>query len=164
MAALSAGTVAPDVPLRDMEGKAFSLEHALKKGPVVLAFFKISCPVCQYTFPFLERLYKAHKDHATILGVSQNSKADTARFLREYGITFRTLLDDPDTYAVSNAYGLTNVPTIFLVTPGGEIEVSSVGWSRRDLEEMNRRLAETSSAKPSSLFHRGEDVIDSKAG
>ena len=164
MAALAAGMVAPEVPLRDMDDKPFSLENALKKGPVVLAFFKISCPVCQYTFPFLERLYKAHQGKISVVGVSQNPKADTARFLREYGITFRTLLDEPDNYHVSNAYGLTNVPTVFLISPGGEIEVVSVGWSRRDIEEINRRLADAASSKHAPLFHRGEDVIDYKAG
>jgi peroxiredoxin len=109
-------------------------------------------------------LHRAHKDKATIIGVSQNPKGDTAKFLREYGISFRILLDDPNHYTASNAYGLTNVPSIFLIPPAGEIEVSCVGWSRRDLEEMNRRLAEAAAARPAQLFHRGEDVIDWKAG
>ena len=52
MAALSPGTPAPDFTLRAMDGKQFSLRDALARGPVVAAFFKISCPTCQYTFPF----------------------------------------------------------------------------------------------------------------
>jgi hypothetical protein len=84
--------------------------------------------------------------------------------MREYGITMPVLLDDPDTYPASNAYGLANVPTIFLISPGGEIEISSVGWNKNELEEMNRRVAEALSIKPPVLFHRGENVIDSKAG
>ena len=111
MSALTAGTSAPDFTLQSMDGKQFSLKDALKRGPVVLAFFKISCPVCQFAFPFLERIYKSHGGKkVTIVGVSQNSKKDTAAFVKEYGVTFPVLLDDTDSYPASNAYGLTNVP------------------------------------------------------
>src|SRR6267154_12745 len=112
MAALTAGTKAPEISLATVDGKPFSLQNALKKGPVLAAFFKVSCPVCQYTFPYLERIYKEHGNgKLTIVGISQNDQRDTKAFLKEYGVTFPTLLDDPDGYAVSNAYWLTNVPT-----------------------------------------------------
>src|SRR5882724_13035811 len=109
MAALTTGKTAPDFSLPAMDGSTFSLTEALAKGPVVAAFFKISCPICQYAFPFLERIYKAYgKKNVSIIGISQNNKKDTAGFLREFGITFPILLDDTNTYPVSNAYGLTN--------------------------------------------------------
>ena len=60
MAALTVGTKAPDFVLKAMDGKRFSLQEELGSGPVVLAFFKVSCPTCQYAFPFLERLHKAY--------------------------------------------------------------------------------------------------------
>ena len=41
--ALTAGTSAPDFKLQTMDGKQFSLREALTHGPVVAAFFKISC-------------------------------------------------------------------------------------------------------------------------
>ena len=164
MAALTQGTVAPEVSLSNTSGKKVSLKEELKKGPVLLAFFKISCPVCQFTFPMLERVYKAHHGKANIIGVSQNPKKDTESFLREYGITFPVLLDDTAKYPVSNAYGLTNVPTLFFITPDGEIEISSVGWSKSDVDEINRRFAESGRAKPSAIFKPGEDVPDFKAG
>ncbi len=140
MAALETGTTAPDFTLPTMDGKQFSLREALARGPVVVAFFKISCPTCQYAFPFLQRLYEANGNegygntHITIVGISQNEKKDTAAFIRQYGLTFPVLLDDTSTYEVSNAYGLTNVPTIFWIAQDGEIEVSSVGWIRKDID------------------------------
>ena len=54
MAALTAGMKAPEISLPAVDGKTFSLQDVLKKGPVLAAFLKVSCPVCQYTFPFLE--------------------------------------------------------------------------------------------------------------
>ena len=165
MAALTAGTSAPDFKLQTMDGKQFSLRDALARGPVLAAFFKISCPVCQYAFPFLERIYKAHGGkNVTIVGVSQNEKKDTAAFAKEYGVTFPILLDDTNTYPVSNAYGLTNVPSIFWIAPDGEIEISSVGWERKDVEEMNRKAATTNGDEPKPVFHAGEQVADFRAG
>ena len=69
-------------------------------------------------------------------------KKDTAAFIKEYGITFPVLLDDTHSYPVSNAYGLTNVPTVFWIAPDGEIEISSVGWVRKEMEEFNQRAAQ----------------------
>jgi len=164
MPALTAGQVAPDVSLADMHGRPFSLSDALDKGPVVLAFFKVTCPVCQYAMPFVERIHRAHQGRAQVIAISQHPKQQTQMFLNEYGITMPVLLDDPDTYPASNAYRLTNVPTIFLIAPGGEIEVSSVGWDKKDLQEINRRVAEALSIPAPALFDRGESVIDAKAG
>jgi len=121
MPALAVGKKAPDFTLPAMDGKSFSLREALTHGRVVAAFFKISCPVCQFAFPFLERIYKAYGKNVTIIGVSQNTQKDTTAFIKEYGVTFPVLLDDTDSYPVSNAYGLTNVPTIFWVDPDGTI-------------------------------------------
>ena len=165
MAALTAGTSAPDFKLQTMNGKQFSLRDALTRGPVVAAFFKVSCPVCQYAFPFLERIYKAHGGkNVTIVGVSQNEKKDTAAFAKEYGVTFPILLDEMKTYPVSNAYGLTNVPTIFWIAQDAEIEVSSVGWDRKEIEEINCKAAEISGGAVKAVFHAGEVVADFRAG
>ena len=165
MAALEAGVSAPDFSLNGLNGEKISLAEARKKGPVIAAFFKISCPVCQYAFPFLERIFRAYaKGPVTLVGVSQNDKQQTAGFAREYGITFPMLLDDPRTYPASNAYGLTNVPTIFLISPGGQVELSSVGWSRRDLEELNTRIAQAAGVAPAQIFQPGEHVDEFKPG
>jgi peroxiredoxin len=169
MAALPAGAQAPDFSLPAVaDGKAgskFSLSDALQQGPVVAAFFKISCPVCQYALPYFERLYQAHgSGKVSFVAISQDDQRNTAAFLKEYGITFRTLLDDPKDYAVSNAYGLTNVPTWFLIQQDGTVEMSSVGWVKQDIEDLNRKLSTAEQTSPSSLFHAGEDVRDFRAG
>jgi peroxiredoxin len=165
MTALNSGTTAPDFNLPTLDGKQFSLRDALLRGPVLAAFFKISCPTCQYAFPFLQRIYAAHGNkNITIVGISQNEKKDTAAFVKEYGVTFPVLIDDTRTYPVSNAYGLTNVPTLFWIAPDGDIEVSSVGWVRKDMEELNQRAADASAAVTKPLFRGDEQVADFRAG
>jgi peroxiredoxin len=165
MAALTTGTLAPEFTLPMTDGNQFSLSNALQRGPVVAAFFKVSCPVCQYTFPFIERLYQAYQNQGvTIVGVSQNDRKDTLRFMKEYAITFPVVLDDTKSYPASNAYGLTNVPTIFWISPDRQIEISSVGWSRADMEQINQLIANTANKRQAPLFLAGEDVADFRAG
>jgi peroxiredoxin len=166
MAALFAGTLAPDFALPALEAKQVWLHELLKHGPVVLAFFKVECPVCQYAFPLYDRLARANKaSGATVLGVSQNDRRETEAFRREYGISFPIAIDDEaNRYAVSIAYGLTNVPTLFYIAPGGEIEVSSVGWSKGDVDEVNAKLAALRGQVPPVLWRRGEDIQEFRAG
>jgi peroxiredoxin len=165
MAALTAGTKAPDFELKAMDGKRFVLRDELAHGPIVLAVFKVSCPTCQYAFPFLERLERVygHKG-ARVIGVSQNDPRDTANFTKEFGVTFPVLLDDTRTYRVSNAYGLTNVPTIFWIAQDAQIEISSVGWVKAEFEQIGRKMAEYVKIAPAVIFKPGEDVRDFRAG
>lgn len=165
MPALIAGRGAPEFTLEDMKGGKFNLREALSRGPVLAVFFKISCPVCQFALPFVERMYQAYAGKkVTIVGISQNNKSDTAAFLREYKITFPILLDDTSSYPASNAYGLTNVPTFFWIEPDGEIGLSSVGWARKDIEQINRSLAEAGRGQMAAIFSPGENVPDFRAG
>lgn len=150
--------------LRALDGKEYSLDALLERGPVVAAFFKSSCPVCQFTFPFLERLFQRYGgDGLTFLGISQDDMRATKEFCKEYGITFPTLLDE-NGYPVSNAYGLTNVPTIFLIEPDGTVEVSSMGFDKKDLETIAKRLAERKKMAPAALFRPDEVIPAYKPG
>jgi peroxiredoxin len=165
MAALAAGVQAPDFSLATIDGKKVSLHEALKRGPVVLAFFKVGCPVCQYAFPLFERMFQANRDSkVSFLGISQDKAKDTEAFMKQFGVTFPVALDDPKHYAVSNAYGLTNVPTLFYIDPSGEIEISSVSWSKADVEAVNAKLAALRQQAPAVLWRKGEEVRDFRAG
>jgi peroxiredoxin len=165
MSTLAAGTAAPSFELPVMDGSTFALSEALARGPVLAAFFKVSCPVCQYAFPYFERIYKAYGGKkVSIVGISQNDKPDTAAFLKKYGVTFPVLLDDPKTYPASNAYGLTNVPTAFWISEDGTIEISSVGWSRPEFEEMARKSAAATGDAPHPIFQPTEKISDFRPG
>jgi peroxiredoxin len=121
---------------------------------VLLAFFKVACPVCQLTFPFLERLSRALK----IFGVSQDDAEATREFNQEHGITFPALLDsEGEGFPASNAYGISRVPSLFLIEPDGKISWTLEGFSKKDLEQLGARVG----VKP---FKPGEDVPEWKAG
>lgn len=166
MTNIIAGTPAPLFSLKALDGSEFSLGKLLERGPVVAAFFKVSCPVCQFTFPFLERLHKRHGgDGVTILGISQDDARDTKDFMKEFGVSFPMLLDQKEKgYPASNAYGLTNVPTIFLVETDGTVKVSSMGFDKKDLESIAAALAERKKIVPAAFFRPDESVPAHKPG
>lgn len=164
MPLLGAGSTAPAFELTTATGEKLSLKQALTRGPVLLAFFKINCPTCQYTFPFLERLYGQFREHgAQTWGIVQGSSHDGAQFAATYSITFPILVDNSP-YKVSSAYRLSHVPSLFLVRPDGSIEISGEGFSKADLVAMHRSLAQALSATPPPLFLPNEKVPEFKPG
>src|SRR5262249_32012224 len=88
---LEAGAEAPEFRLVDLRGNRVALNDLVGSGPALLVFFKISCPVCQYALPFLERA--AGSERVRIYGISQDDAESTAEFNKEFGITFPVLLD-----------------------------------------------------------------------
>jgi peroxiredoxin len=164
MTHVNSGNAAPAFSLKGLDGKDYSLAALLQKGPVVAAFFKISCPVCQFTFPFLERLYKRYGgDSATFVAISQDDARSTKEFAREYGVTFPMVLDEKG-YPASNAYGLTSVPTIFLIDTSGTVRLSSMGFDKKDLETIGSELAQRRKIPATALFDPGESVPANKPG
>jgi len=165
MAALQAGKQAPQFELPAIDGSKFSLQDALARGPVLAVFFKISCPVCQYALPYYERIYKTYgKGKFSILAISQNDKKETAEFMKKYGLTLPIVLDGTKSYPASNAYELTNVPSAFWISQHGDIEISSVGWSRQEFEEFVKRAASTNRQPLQPVFQPAEQIADFRAG
>jgi peroxiredoxin len=164
MSVLKAGKSAPHFDLLALDGKKYSLQEGLKHGPVLAAFFKVACPICQYTFPFLERLYQQLRSSGVqIWGISQDGVRDSERFAGEYSVTFPILIDDYP-YKLSRQYGLEEVPSIFLIVPEGFIAIESEGFVKRDLLEIQKSLAQTLSASGGALFQPSEKVPEYKPG
>jgi peroxiredoxin len=165
MPVLEEGAKAPNISLRTNDGRQITLDGNTRTTPVVAAFFKVGCPTCQYAFPYLERIYKAYpKDKVSFVGVSQDTKDDTAAFTKQYGVTFPVLLDDMKKYPASNAYGLENVPSIFVISPTSNIDFSSVGWVKPEIEQLNKLVAEAAGVPAAEIFKPGEQVMEFKAG
>ncbi|SRR5579883_2830621 len=132
---LPAGKAAPEFRLRKLEGGEVTLAELLKGGPVLLAFFKVTCPVCQMTLPFLERLHAAGTRR--VFGVSQNGEEDTQNFARHFGLTFPMLLDpEDDGFVASNTYGISSVPTQYLIDGSGLITDVIEGWLKVEMERL----------------------------
>ena len=135
MAALEAGSRAPEFILAGTDGQTFSLTHP-GDAPALLIFFKNSCPTCILAFPFLQRLYERVREAPLrFWGISQDGMEETRAFGSRHGVTF-PLLPDGEGYPVSNACHLTNVPSLFLVEPDGRISRAAVGFSKAGMESL----------------------------
>jgi len=164
MSVISVGKSAPPFGLTATDGRSYSLQEALKNGPVLAAFFKVTCPTCQYTFPFLERIHQQLRPNGVqVWGVAQDGVKDSQRFARDYSVTFPILIDDKP-YRVSREYGLEYVPTLFLIEPVGSIAIESEGFSKRDLIAIQKSLAQALSAPVGELFSPKENVPEYKPG
>ncbi len=136
---LATGAQAPEIQLPDLNGHPFTLTQALKNGPVIVAFFKISCPTCQLTFPFLQRLADAAPS-TLLIAVSQDDASGTREFQARVGVSMPTLLDTPRAYPASNAYQITSVPSLFVVEPDGKISFAIEGFSKAAIETLGERF------------------------
>jgi peroxiredoxin len=153
---LAPGSAAPDFRLPQLDGGAVALQEILANGPAVIAFFKTTCPVCQLTLPFLERIHKSGT--LPVYAVSQDDAEDTREFNREFGLTLPTLLDSGRSgYPVSQAFGISSVPSAFLIERDGGISRVIEGWSKRDMESLGGRAG-------AQVFRQGENVPEWKAG
>lgn len=138
---LPIGALAPAIQLPDLEGDLGTLGDALKKGPVLLAFFKISCPTCQLTFPFLQRLAGASSPAAPqLIAISQDDAAGSREFQQRFGGATATLIDVPRTFPASNAYQISSVPSLFLIEPDGKISFTTEGFNKAALQKLGERF------------------------
>lgn len=150
---ISAGALAPVVSFRGEAGEIVSLDQLRENGRVVLGFFKTTCPTCMLALPFLNRLAGG----AQVYTVSQDDAAKTREFYKEHGVEVPALFDlSGGGYSASNAFGITHVPSIFLVEPDGRVSWSSVGFVKAELEDLGRML--------DRQVFTGSDVVPSFKG
>ena len=153
---LEAGAKIADFRLQQLAGGEVASGEIFSQGPALLAFFKVNCPVCQLTFPYLERIHSPER--LSVYGISQNGPEDTRDFQRTYGVTFPMLLDrESSGFRVSNAFGISSVPTLFLVERDGTVSRVIEGWRKSDIAALGIQAG----VDP---FRKGESVPEAKAG
>jgi peroxiredoxin len=152
---LAVGAKAPSFSLTDASGEPCGLADVLARGPVLLALYKASCPVCQMTLPYLERISRGSLQ---VLAISQDDPSLTARFQKTFGLSLRTLLDrEEDGYPVSNAFGITHVPALFLVETDGTVSLAEAGFRKSQFEQIGARAGV-------APFRQEDNVPEWKAG
>jgi peroxiredoxin len=161
---LQQGERATDFTLPDTKDQPHRLTEALAAGPVVLAFMKVGCGACNLTFPYLENLRRAYPgDRWQLWGISQDPAQPTQSFASQYGVTFPMLIDAGE-LAISRAYDPQATPTMFLVDPSGQVQSTSIGHSKDDLNALSARLATALGAVPVIVAPPGDGQPDTRPG
>ena len=149
MAFLEAGVAAPEVTLEDADGQSTSLGDQADGGWLLAVFYKVGCGTCKFSAPYFEKIHQAYGGNGgfRVVGVSQDTPEDTRAFMEEHGATFENVYDA--THWASSDFGLTNVPTWFLMDDSGGILDSNTGFCRTDLNELSGTIA----------GHLGEEAV-----
>lgn len=96
------------------------------EGRLVLAFFKVTCPVCQMTAPKVQALADGG---VPVTAIGQDPAPKLLRYAEKFGQHVPTL-SEPPPYRVAAAFGVTAVPTLFVVGSEGLVEDKVGGWDR----------------------------------
>lgn len=164
MTSLVPGAQVPDFTLKNTAGVPVRLSEHQKGAPALLAFFKHECPTCQLAMPFIQRLYRRyHNGPVRFLGIAEDAQSDAVAFAKQYAIMMPFVLEDVP-YATSEGYGLTSVPTVFLLDAERRVQFVQVGFSRTSYQELADRLAALSGKASDPLFDTLSPVPELKPG
>lgn len=161
------GGKAPDVSVASRDGKTVRIRELLGSDarPLLLAFFKTSCPTCKLAWPYLERLHRAYGPGVRVAGVSQDDTATSERFYAEHGgATFDLLLDRAPSYRASHAFDVWSVPHLVLLAPDGTVRSSFAGWQKAEMEGLATLLASESGLPHVPVVPPGDAVPAMKPG
>lgn len=155
MATQQTGDRMVDFRLRSTDGLLCNSEEARRSGLLLFVFWKKTCGVCQYSFPFLQRFQDLYAGEGfTFWGIAQESEQDAIDFARTYQATFPQLIDQD--LAVTEKYGLVSVPSIYLTDATGVILEHAPGFSTGVYNRI-ARLAAEAIGKPYTPIVRPED-------
>ncbi|SIS95482.1 Peroxiredoxin [Filimonas lacunae] len=120
---VSIGTIAPDFTQNDLAGKPVTLS-SFKGRYVLIDFWASWCKPCRAENPFVVKAYQQFKDKGfEILSVSLDaSHDDWAKAVEKDGMPW-THVSDLQFWknAVAVKYGISSVPSNFLLDPSGKI-------------------------------------------
>ena len=139
---LEAGDKAPSFTLPAVDGGG-EVTDPWTDGPVVLAFFKTSCPVCKMVAPMLTKLSDGG---VRVVTIGEDPPGAITAYNEAHDQQVPAL-SQGEPYSVSRAYGLEAVPTIFLIGEDGAIQQAIAGWNR---DTWNALAAELGLSEPLS--------------
>ena len=105
-----------------------------KSGPTLVVFFETDCPTCRLTVPYLNKLVRS----ARVIGISQDDQAATNQFKEQFAPAF-PVQRDPG-FALSRAFDLASVPTLFLLDREGRVLLAHIGFDKSALNEIAAHL------------------------
>lgn len=132
--------MAPEIKLKDFEGKTFVLsEH---RGKVVTAvLWMVSCPHCKQEISHLIELHNKYKDRGLVLlGIAVDSGNDekVKEKVRELGINY-PVVNDSDDIALTGFGPIERVPAIFIISRDGKVYKSYQGYTKKEILEEDIR-------------------------
>jgi cytochrome oxidase Cu insertion factor (SCO1/SenC/PrrC family) len=128
-AQVTTNAVAPDFTLTDVNGTPIRLSDQRGKV-VVLEFMRTTCPHCANEMSQLASVHDQFGPDVTMISVSVDPQGDTNEVLKayaaEHNATWIWARDTSDN-SVTSLYGISGVPTIFIIDSNGRIVKVNTG-------------------------------------
>lgn len=148
------GSAAPAWSARASDGKTYSLDDLLKRGPVVLYFIKEDCPVNADAVAHYNRIAEAYKDgKGTFVGVINGDEAVYRNWQRRFKAPYLVLFD-PE-LKIIGSYGAERSPWIVALDGKGKVALTQRGFSVGELEQLSKHVASAFGKPAAKISFRG---------
>lgn len=147
---LEPGALAPHFTLLGLDGREYSLPGDRGDTPLLLAFFRVKCATCDVAYPYINRLRDAYPEGWQLWSVCQDGPERAAEYAGRFALNHPVLLDGA-ALDVSRIYDPPSTPALYLIGCDGRIEFTSEGFAKDDLNEISRRIADSSSVEVAEI-------------
>ena len=133
------GMLPPAFTLPDLDGNDVSLADFEGKV-VVLDLWTTWCPPCRDEIPFLVSLQEEFGGQGLVVvgvGLDDGGARVLKPFAEKYGITYPVLVGDR---TVQAAYGVTSIPTTFMIGRDGRVAIKHIGFHPSMSEQMRSEV------------------------
>lgn len=133
----------PDFTLSTIDGEQFRLSDHVGKEVIVMSFWATWCMPCLAELPHLEQLYQSEKANGLIVvAISMDepsTQSEVSPTARRIGLTMPVVLDT-EQRAVRLYNRGRNAPHTVVIDRGGQIVVSSSGYTPGDEEALSQQV------------------------
>lgn len=131
-----------DFNVQSLNGNTTSLSDFLGKV-IFLNFWATWCGPCRSEVKDIDSLYKTLKDEDfTVMAIDiQESRKKVVSFMKRHDIDFPVYLDSDG--KIASQYGVSGIPTTFIINPDGKIVGWAVGpreWGSKESVELMKSL------------------------
>jgi thiol-disulfide isomerase/thioredoxin len=143
-AAKIVGRPAPDFNLPDLDDQSYRLSQ-FRDQVVILDFWATWCGPCKLAMPLVNKVHLEYQGKGlVVLGINLEGRDKNQRvkqFIEESGHQFVILQGGMMGVGVDQVYGVTGIPTTFVIDKQGIIRYRHIGY-RQNLDQMLAREVE----------------------